>query len=219
MFKKKWTKILAWTLSVIIILGIGGVFAANYAVNKLMNSMAEGLESETGGIAEPQVSAAPDSPTATVVPQETESTNTKPTATASNADTNNNTDTQPVKEQTQPSSSPAPKSDSLTEYTPQISTEKAKKIQENVSVKDKADVVSIVLGQLSVSDIKRLQAMAQGGLSLDEKKEARALVMGKVSEQQYNELVQIAKKYGVSEGKSRSQVLAEEKAAAEKGSE
>ncbi|NGM83584.1 hypothetical protein G5B47_14270 [Paenibacillus sp. 7124] len=219
MFKKKWTKILAWTLSVIIILGIGGALAANYAVNKLMNSMAAGLETETGGTAEPQVSTAPASPTATSVPEESDSANTKPVNTAVNSNANDNTDTQAVKEQNQPSSSPAPKSDSLTEYTPQISTEKAKKIQENVSVKDKADVVSIVLGQLSLSDIKRLQAMAQGGLTLDEKKEARSLVMGKVSEQQYNELVQIAKKYGVSEGKSRSQVLAEEKAAAEKGSE
>ncbi|AHV98600.1 hypothetical protein [Paenibacillus sabinae] len=219
MFKKKWTKILGWTLSVIIILGIGGALAANYAVNKLMNSMAAGLEPEAGGIAEPQVSAEPAAPTATAVPQGTDSTNTKPVNTATNSNINDNTNTQAVKEQTQPSSSPAPKSDSLTEYTPQISTEKTKKIQENVSVKDKADVVSIVLGQLSVSDIKRLQALAQGGLSLDEKKEARALVMGKVSEQQYNELVQIAKKYGVSEGKSRSQVLAEEKAEAEKGSE
>ncbi|MFD1772537.1 hypothetical protein [Paenibacillus rhizophilus] len=211
MFKKRWTKILAWTLSVIIILGIGGAFAANYAVNKLMNSMADGLATETGGIAEPQVSAAPASPTSSAVPQVTDSTITQPVNTAANSNANNNTDTQPVKEQNKPSSSPAANSDSITEYTPQITTEKAKKIQENVSVKDKADVVSIVLGELSISDIKRLQTLAQGGLTVDEKKEARALVMGKVSEQQYNELVQIAKKYGVSEGKSRSQILAEEK--------
>ncbi|BCG60556.1 hypothetical protein [Paenibacillus sp. URB8-2] len=211
MFKKRWTKILAWALSVIIILGIGGAFAANYAVNKLMNSMAEGLETGTGGIAEPQVSTAPASPTETAVPQVTDSTNTKPIDTAANANADDNTGTKAVKEQSQPSSSPAAKSDSLTQYTPQISTEMAKKIQENVSVKDKADVVSIVLGELSMSDIKQLQALAQGGLTIDEKKEARTLVMGKVSEQQYNELVQIAKKYGVSEGKSRSQTLAEEK--------
>lgn len=200
MFKKRWTKILAWALSVIIILGIGGAFAANYAVNKLMNSMAEGLETGTGGIAEPQVSTAPASPTETAVPQVTDSTNTKPIDTAANANADDNTGTKAVKEQSQPSSSPAAKSDSLTQYTPQISTEMAKKIQENVSVKDKADVVSIVLGELSMSDIKQLQALAQGGLTIDEKKEARTLVMGKVSEQQYNELVQIAKKYGVSEG-------------------
>lgn len=43
---KKWKKVLIWTLSVIVVLGVGGLFAANYAVDRLMNSMAGGFEVE-----------------------------------------------------------------------------------------------------------------------------------------------------------------------------
>lgn len=82
-------------------------------------------------------------------------------------------------------------------------------------------MASIVLGQLSVADIKRLKELASGGLTLDEKREARSIILDKVSEEQYNELSQIAKKYGVSQGKTRDQIIAEEEQlkAIEKGSE
>ena len=102
-----------------------------------------------------------------------------------------------------------------------ISTDKAKEVQESVTISDKANVAAIVAKQLSVSDIKRLQELAQGGLTNEEKREARSIILGKVSEEQYNELAQIAKKYGVSQGKTRDQILAEEEQlkAQEKGSE
>ena len=45
---KRWKKVLIWTLSVIVVLGVGGAFAANYAVDKLMNSMAGGFDVEAG---------------------------------------------------------------------------------------------------------------------------------------------------------------------------
>ncbi|MNY81848.1 hypothetical protein D3C86_2236360 [compost metagenome] len=63
--------------------------------------------------------------------------------------------------------------------------------------------------------------MAKGGLTIDEKREARSIILGKVSEEQYNELSQVAKKYGVSQGKTRDQTLKEEEQlkAKEKGSE
>ncbi|MNI53589.1 hypothetical protein D3C73_1084340 [compost metagenome] len=82
-------------------------------------------------------------------------------------------------------------------------------------------MAAIVMGQLSLSDIKRLQELAKGGLTIEEKREARSIILGKVSEEQYNELSQVAKKYGVSQGKSRDQILAEEEQlkAQEKGSE
>lgn len=47
MFNKRWKKILLWMLSVIVVLGVGGLFAANYAVDKLMNSMADGFDLES----------------------------------------------------------------------------------------------------------------------------------------------------------------------------
>ncbi|MNN54435.1 hypothetical protein D3C81_1692500 [compost metagenome] len=88
-------------------------------------------------------------------------------------------------------------------------------------MKDKANVASIVAQQLSVSDIKRLQELAAGGLTNEEKREARSIILGKVTEEQYNELSQVAKKYGVSQGKTRDQIIADEEQlkAQEEGSE
>ncbi|WP_151736554.1 hypothetical protein [Paenibacillus tengchongensis] len=235
---QRWKKVLIWVASIIVVLGVGGLFAANYAVDKLMNSMATSFEDESvidettsSEVTEPPMATAENSeePSQTVTPTETtginntEETVTSPpetpspvtssptkqvtdkpastTATNSGADNNNATNKPTGNEE---------KGNTTDGYTAQVSTEKAKEIQENVTVKDKANVTSIVLGELSLSDIKRLQELASGGLTLDEKREARQIILGKVSEDQYNELSQIAKKYGVSRGLSHDQIVAEE---------
>lgn len=246
MFNKRWKKVLAWSLSIIIVLAIGGLFAANYAVDKLMTSMAGGLDLETddlsnsgGGGVEPTL--APDEtvkpidaitnnqvsdPTTTAATTSPVSTPASETASSQPAQAQkideNSASTASPSAPTQSSSSPSSdKNSDVGGYSAQVSADKAKKIQENVTVKEKADVASIVMGQLSMSDIKRLQELASGGLTIDEKREARSIILGKVSDEQYNELSQIAKKYGVSEGKTKDQVLAEEEQlkAQEEGSE
>jgi hypothetical protein len=216
MIKKRWKKILLWTLSVIVVLGVGGLFAANYAVDKLMDSMVGSFDLEpednvSGGQGEGTV------PTDTVDDgnvDPVESAAPTTSTTDSNQGSKDNTTT-PTKASTEQD---AASSDG---YTAQVSTDKIKQIQEDVTIKDKADVVSIVLGQLSVSDINRLKELAQGGLTTDKKREARSIILGKVSEEQYNELSQIAKKYGVSQGRTRDQIIADEEQlkAKEKGSE
>ncbi|MEK4190283.1 MULTISPECIES: hypothetical protein [Paenibacillus] len=221
MFNKRWRKILLWTLSVIVVLGVGGLFAANYAVDKLMNSMVDGfdLESEDNvGGGQDQGSAPTDTVgDSNVEPVESMAPTTPPANDKGSSNQgNNDKSAEPTK---------APSSDqkdgSSDGYTAQVSTDKAKQIQENVTIKDKADVASIVLGQLSVSDINRLKDLAKGGLTTEEKREARSIILGKVSTEQYNELSQIAKKYGVSQGKTHDQIIAEEEQlkAKEKGSE
>ena len=222
MFNKRWKRILLWTLSVIVVLGVGGLFAANYAVDKLMNSMADGfdLDSEDQGTTpEDTVSNGNADPVTTPSPT-TPSTNDEGT---SNQET---TDIEEGKEIAASATSAPTKAPSTEKpdassdgYTAQVSKDKAKNIQENVTLKEKADVASIIMGQLSVSDINRLKDLASGGLTIDEKREARSIILGKVSEEQYNELSQIAKKYGVSQGKTRDQVIVEEEQAKEKGSE
>jgi hypothetical protein len=223
---KRWKKVLIWTLSVIVVLGVGGLFAANYAVDKLMNSMADGFDVEAndtgnvpqGQVVEPAVAESDPSaePSATDAPESTP-------ATEDSVNKDKTDGQQPVSDPSKPT--PAPVADKNTDskdgYTAQVSTDKAKDIQDSVTVKDKANVAAIVAGQLSVSDIKRLQELAKGGLTIDEKREARSIILGKVSEEQYNELSQVAKKYGVSQGKTRDQIIAEEEQlkAQEKGSE
>lgn len=206
---KRWKKVLIWTLSVIVVLGVGGLFAANYAVDKLMNSMADGFDVEAedtvnvpqGQVVEPTVAESDPSaePAASVNPTSTSSPGSTPASTATGEQTAVSTT------KTKPATTPAPTPEGV-DGIAHISTDKAKEVQENVSIKDKANVAAIVAGQLSVSDIKRLQELAKGGLTIDEKREARSIILGKVSEDQYNELSQIAKKYGVSQGKTYDQV-------------
>lgn len=235
MFNKRWKKILIWTLSIIVVLGVAGLFAANYAVDKLMNSMADGfdLESEESTDGSQSVDS-----TTTAVPDNSDpdiaSATAAPLATptedvGSKESSSDQAKAETEKDQStsspttsQPTNAPATDKPAATDgYTAQVSTDKAKEIKENVTVKEKADVATIVMGQLSVSDIKRLQELASGGLSIDEKREARSIILSKVSEDQYNELSQIAKKYGVSQGKTRDQILVEEQQlqAQEEGSE
>ncbi|OMC67815.1 hypothetical protein BK121_16865 [Paenibacillus odorifer] len=231
MFNKRWKKILLWTLSVIVVLGVGGLFAANYAVDKLMNSMADGfdLESEDNVGGQDQETAPTDTvDDSNVEPVESAAPSTPPVNDEGSSNQSSKNNDKPNGETTASTTSEptkAPSSDqkdgSSDGYTAQVSTDKAKQIQENVTIKDKADVASIVLGQLSVSDINRLKELAKGGLTVEEKREARSIILGKVSDEQYNELSQIAKKYGVSQGKTRDQIIAEEERlkAKEKGSE
>ncbi|GGF58967.1 hypothetical protein GCM10010912_00180 [Paenibacillus albidus] len=232
--KKRWKKIVLWTLSVVVVLAVGGLFAANYAVDKLMNSMAEGFDLEaeettaTGGgqVDQPASTDAPAATDSTVPAPTTEPASapaTTPVAEGTGTTTPNIAKGTTAPAASQPAKTEAPAAtESPDGYSAQVSTDKAKAIQENVTVKDKADVASIVLGQLSVSDIKRLQELASGGLTVEEKREARQIILGKVSEEQYNELSQIAKKYGVSRGITHDQAVKEEeqmKEANEKGSE
>lgn len=232
MFNKRWKKILIWTLSIIVVLGVAGLFAANYAVDKLMNSMAGGfdLESENNVNGIPEEGITP----AATAAEETEVsvTSTAVPTTSPTESKGNDPEVAQVKEETtggttasassKPTNTPTTdKGTTKDGYAAQVSTDKAQEIKKNVTVKEKADVATIVMGQLSVSDIKRLQELASGGLSIDEKREARSIILGKVSEAQYNELSQIAKKYGVSQGKTHDQILVEEQQlqAQEKGSE
>ncbi|MEK5449418.1 hypothetical protein [Paenibacillus sp. FSL R7-0331] len=214
---KRWKKVLIWTLSVIVVLGVGGLFAANYAVDKLMNSMAGGFEIEDAAdnvaqdeIVEPVVAAGDNGAdlSPSTVPSVTESPSSTPvTETSSNNNSTQGSET--ANSTTNPVTTPVPTPEG-TDGIAHISTDKAKEVQDNVSIKDKANVASIVAQQLSVSDIKRLQELAKGGLTNEEKREARSIILGKVSEEQYNELSQIAKKYGVSQGRTRDQIIVEE---------
>lgn len=231
-FNKRWKKILLWTLSVIVVLGVGGLFAANYAVDKLMNSMVDGFDLEAedqssdlqdqGTTLEDTSSEGSTDPVATPAPT-TPSSNDEGSSNQSGQDRGEAGKDVATTATSEPTKTPASKKpDTSTDgYTAQVSTDKAKQIQENVTIKDKADVASIVLGQLSVSDINRLKDLAKGGLTIEEKREARSIILGKVSEDEYNQLSQIAKKYGVSQGKTHDQIIAEEERlqAKEKGSE
>ncbi|REK69271.1 hypothetical protein [Paenibacillus paeoniae] len=188
---KKWKKVLIWVASIIVVLGIGGLITANYVMDRMIASLANSLESEL--IAEvDNGNVEPNKPGGEEVPDQDSPSDTQ------GGNTNPDSTSQPSKQ---------PSNDG---YTAEISTDKAKDVQEKITVSEKAKLAGVLLKQLSVDDMKLLQELASGGLNIEEKKQARSIILEKLTPEQYDELIQIAKKYGMSQGKSYEEVSKEQ---------
>ncbi|WP_169087675.1 hypothetical protein [Paenibacillus sp. PL91] len=209
MRKKKWKKILIWVASIVVILGVGGLFAANYAVDKLISTLAADLESD---LLNEEV-VAPETKTE----QETDQTEQDDSKSSVDTDGAVTGSTDKVEKPSEDGSSTTGNGSNDTKkeekpkdgYNGEVTIDKAKDLQEKITVSEKAQVSSVLLKELSVSDIKELQALASGGMSLEEKKQARSIILEKLSPEQYDELIQVAKKYGMSQGKTYDQVIDE----------
>ncbi|MGO4694195.1 hypothetical protein AB4Z50_07925 [Paenibacillus sp. 2TAB26] len=205
MRKKKWKKILIWVASIIVILGVGGLFAANYAVDKLISTLAADLEGDL-------LNEEPIGLDSNAKPNEQANKLNEEGAT----DTTMNTDKATVNPEKDGNNADNDKSDekidpakSTESYSAEVSIEKAKDLQEKITVSEKAKLTSVFLKELSMADIKELQALASGGINQEEKKKARSIILDKLTPEQYDELIQIAKKYGMSQGKSYEEVVKE----------
>lgn len=210
---KRWKKVVIWVASIVVVLGIGGLFAANYAVDKVLNSMigmsVDDLLDEPGekSSSEDAISSESTNEPTSEATQEGAS-NEEPVEepleedTASAGEQENNSNGSSTSSGNDKSTDSG-KSDSG--YSAAISTDKAKEVEENITVADKAKVVTTLLGALSASDISTLQSLAGGGLSIEDKKEAKALLLEKLTEDQYNDLIAIAAKHGLSQGKTYSE--------------
>jgi len=96
-------------------------------------------------------------------------------------------------------------------YHAEISADQAINVKEGISLSEKLTVTSILLKRLSADDIQLFSDMASGGLTLEEKKKAKKLILDKLSEEEYDELIAIASKYGLSKGKRYKDSLKESK--------
>jgi hypothetical protein len=107
---------------------------------------------------------------------------------------------------TTPSSTPStpPPAAAPTEpkYDGNISPDEAKKAEDSISVSEKAKLTAILLKKLSPSDISLFMKMAGDGMTIEEKKEAKKVFLQKLTEDEYNELIAIAAKYGLSQGRN-----------------
>ncbi|GIP39967.1 hypothetical protein J31TS4_32470 [Paenibacillus sp. J31TS4] len=101
------------------------------------------------------------------------------------------------------SSAPSsPPGSSSSGYDGTVSTDKAAKAQEQISLKEKTMITSVFLKRLSSEDMKLFMQLAGDGLSLEEKKAAKKIILQKLTEDEYDQLIQIAAKLGLSQGKS-----------------
>lgn len=209
MRKKKWKKLLFWFVSITVILGVGGLFAANYAVDKIISTLAADLENDL--LSEDKVVVVTtDKQNDDKVdgnnqkaPDNAEEATTEPKVDAEKSNQISNITIKNDFEE------PEKQDKSSEGYSAEVSVDKVKDVQEKITVSEKAQVSSVLLKELSISDINQIQALASGGLSLEEKKQARSIILDKLSAEQYDELIQVAKKYGMSQGKSYDQVMEE----------
>jgi hypothetical protein len=176
MRNRKLKKIILWCIGIVVVLGICGLFTADYAVNRVMDSFAAGMEADSGPDNQTPVGSGeqPPTPSESAEAKQEKSVNSlgKPTD--------------------KPTSNP----------TGTVTKEQAKKVREDLTVSDKATVVSVILKNLNLSDMKKLRDIAIGGLTVEEKREAKQLLLAKLSSDDYNELSALAKKYGISRGKT-----------------
>ncbi|MBU7315548.1 hypothetical protein [Paenibacillus oleatilyticus] len=103
------------------------------------------------------------------------------------------------------------KSGSSTGYKAEISAGKAKEVQDQISLAEQVKITTVLLKKLDGNNLKQLQNMFDKGVSLEEKRKAKAMILEKLSEEEYDELIAIASKYGLSKGKSYEESLREKK--------
>lgn len=207
---KTWKKVLIWAASIIVVLGVGGLFAANYVMDRMIAQLSASLENElleevvsptqapSGGTENEPATDEQGSEDGTQDGQEPSSDGKDgqgEQAGSSNGGSN--------------SDKAGSSSGSTDGYTAEITPDKAKDVQEKITATEKAKLASVFLKQLSMDDIKALQDLAGGGLDKAEKKEARDLILEKLTPEQYDDLIQIAKKYGMSQGRSYAEVSKE----------
>ena len=180
----------------------------NVGVTIVLKAMTTTVDSDEVKAPEKTISSpSPSSIAPTSTPTKAESTSVGlvvPTPTHSTPEpiTSNNTNT-PKPVGSVPVQSPS------YSYNPDISQDKAKFVEEEITTKEKAKVVSILIGKLSPSEVALFLKMAGDGLTVDEKKEAKKLILKKLTENEYNELISIAAKYGLSQGKDYQESLNE----------
>jgi cytoskeletal protein RodZ len=220
-------KVLLWTTGIVGVLIIGFLVTMNYATDYLLRSIISSsqVQESSSDILErssqQSVSSAPtDKSTINDTNNQSSSldrsssaqsvstgtaTPASPIPQQSVAPTNQNTDfkgSTPTPSDTKlPVNSPSSTSSSPKGYDGNITPDKAEQVQESISLKEKAIVSSVLLKKLSSSDISLFVKMSGDGVTVEEKKQAKKVILEKLTEDEYNELIAIAAKLGLSSGR------------------
>ncbi|MGN7382097.1 hypothetical protein [Paenibacillus sp. SAFN-117] len=228
--KRKWKKWLGWSAALLIVLAVGGYFAMDYAVDRMLRSISAGLEleavSQPGGqdnspdrTSDPATSDSKEGDknvpvSGTPDPEDKGEAVPDPTSGPDSGGASDSDSGQP------PSSGDKETKEEAAadkgKYQANITPDKASKAQEQITLQDKTKVTSVLLKRLGASDIKTLMDLASGGMSVEEKREAKKVILEKLSEEEYDELIAIAAKLGLSQGKSYEDSLKESSSKASK---
>jgi cytoskeletal protein RodZ len=218
---RKW---ISWLLGIVVVVGVVSVMLINYAVDYVLGSLATPIEIQTNTSTHSESVSAE---TLTVDKQgsameetkEPESNQTHETVVTTPPPANkpqktsNSTTEEKAAPKTTTNEKAAPKT-TTTQEKPQghsayISLSKAEQVQEEITVKEKAKVARTILAKFSPSDLQYFIQLTQGGVTTNEKKEAKRVFLEKLTEAEYNELIAIAAKYGLSSGRDYHETQAD----------
>lgn len=212
---KKKNRLKKWLIGIgcfLVLLLASAYFGINYAADKMMDKLSDSiLESalstpaptevteELSASPAPTTSASPSASAKDVdagepdQPVSNRADTDDAESSASSSTTNGNANNQ---------SSSSSTKDSDYSYSAEVSVDKAVAVKEDITFAEKTKLMTIMLKRLSASDIKTLSDLAGGGLSVEKKVEAKKIILEKLSEKEYDELIKIAQKYGLSQGKT-----------------
>ncbi|MCQ6560426.1 hypothetical protein [Paenibacillus mendelii] len=88
---------------------------------------------------------------------------------------------------------------------PNISQEEAEEAAGSVTMAEKIEIGAVLLSHWDKEELKSFRAALSGGLTIEEKRELKKKAMEVLSEEEYDRLIVIAQKYGLSQGKSYKQ--------------
>lgn len=231
MKRKRWIRIAAIGVAALLVVAVAGYVAIDMAVDRALRQIAsitEGSGSQSGDPG--TVGGGPAKQTSSDKPGNSGSgSNSNKTDHSEQPSSESNSSTpasggETAEEADKPASDAADRPESssgdrgeqsqdLTAYTPDISPDKAETVQDHVTPGEKLTVTSVLLKHFSVGDLQKFAAMAGDGISVEDKKAVRKQFVDKLGEEEYNRLIAIAAKYGLSQGKSHAEVLKEQQKA------
>lgn len=229
--KKRWIIVLSVVGFLLLAGTVGAYFAMDYGVKRALDLLAEdapltaesGTDSEIDSDSESAPGSQPTLPADSSPaddeeppPVDDETDKPKPTneiaddrSPANSSDASHGEEKEPAatetKTDTVTQTEPETKQENSStshRYNANISVERAKEVEKDISLSEKTKVTTVLLKSFSASDIRLLTELAGGGLTIEEKREAKKLFLERLSAEEYDELIEIAANYGLSQGKS-----------------
>ncbi|MGF7046840.1 hypothetical protein J2T13_001342 [Paenibacillus sp. DS2015] len=204
MKNRKFLKWIGWCMGIILVMGISGLFVADYTVTKFMSVMA----SDSNGSQGTTNSTLQEDPPISKELSKSVTSNDSPSAVeggegASEQSAVSTQDQEIVqdkdKEQVQVQ---VQDKDVGANHSSHVTDQQVNEVQDTLTTGDKAQIISIIASSLNRSSSEKLWGLAKGGLTVAEKQEAKELLLTELSSDDYNTLSELAKEYGISKGKT-----------------
>jgi hypothetical protein len=211
--RKRWRVVLI-VLGILVVVAGAGLYAFDYAFNRLMGSLAESILEETDSPGQPLETPVGGGGTGTDASRgEPGGTGENPVSSAGEAGSSasepqgGGSGAGPAgpgsAEGGSSGSAGGGSSDKPSEtYIAEVSADKLQQLEKRVTFSEKTAVTSILLRHLGAADIRLFRELAGDGLSVEDKRTMKKVLLDKLTPEEYDKLVAIAKKYGLSEGKT-----------------